>query len=108
MFFAHFSANDDAVNLAQSLRAALDKTNVPPKDQVVNPRFYLASFLHVGFALCSSACQVWRARHSLCRVLERSQNGRRLTVAGRIDWSRSTGPLWCRQPARIRTVLLRF
>jgi hypothetical protein len=31
MFFVHFWANDDAVKLAQSLRAALDKTNVAPK-----------------------------------------------------------------------------
>lgn len=30
-FFIHFWANDDAVQLASSLRAALEKTNVPPK-----------------------------------------------------------------------------
>lgn len=30
-FFIHFWANDDAVQLANSLRAALEKTNVPPK-----------------------------------------------------------------------------
>jgi len=30
-FFIHFWANDDAVKLASSLRAALEKTNVPPK-----------------------------------------------------------------------------
>jgi hypothetical protein len=31
MFFVHFWANDDAVRLAQGVRAALDKTNVAPK-----------------------------------------------------------------------------
>jgi hypothetical protein len=31
MFFVHFWANDDAVKLAQGLRAALDKTNGAPK-----------------------------------------------------------------------------
>lgn len=30
-FFIHFWANDDAVQLANGLRAALEKTNVPPK-----------------------------------------------------------------------------
>jgi hypothetical protein len=30
-FFIHFWANDDAVKLATGLRAALEKTNVPPK-----------------------------------------------------------------------------
>ncbi len=30
-FFVHFWANDDAVKLAEALRAALDKTNVPRK-----------------------------------------------------------------------------
>jgi hypothetical protein len=30
-FFVHFWANDDAVRLAGSVRAALEKTNVPPK-----------------------------------------------------------------------------
>ncbi|MGL5166113.1 MAG: DUF1259 domain-containing protein [Afipia sp.] len=30
-FFIHFWANDDAVQLASGLRAALEKTNVPPK-----------------------------------------------------------------------------
>lgn len=33
VFFIHFWANDDAVQLANSLRAALEKTNVPPKSR---------------------------------------------------------------------------
>jgi hypothetical protein len=31
MFFIHFWANDDALKLANSLRAALDTMNVPKK-----------------------------------------------------------------------------
>jgi hypothetical protein len=37
MFFVHFWANDDAVKLAQGLRAALDKTNVAPKTSSAQP-----------------------------------------------------------------------
>ncbi len=32
-FFIHFWANDDAVRLARGVRAALEKTNVPPKEK---------------------------------------------------------------------------